>query len=219
MKYIFLHGLGQTAQSWQEVIRQLNPEWDVLCTDLAEWLLGKEACYRTLYQKLEEYCGQLEESLCLCGLSLGGILALDFAANHPDRVCRLVLMGTPYKMPRKLLKLQDVLFHFMPERAFLDIGFEKKAFIGLCRSMAALDFEKRLNRIAARTLVLCGKKDFANKAACVKLAETLPDAGLVWIPDAGHEVNRDNPVFLGKELRRFLESGQPSFLHQKGDVR
>ena len=149
MKYIFLHGLGQTAQSWQEVICQLDPEWDVLCTDLAEWLLGKEACYRTLYQKLEEYCGQLEESLCLCGLSLGGILALDFAANHPDRVCRLVLMGTPYKMPRKLLKLQDVLFHFMPERAFLDIGFEKKAFIGLCRSMAALDFEKRLNRIAA----------------------------------------------------------------------
>ena len=55
MKYIFLHGLGQTAQSWQEVICQLNPEWDVLCPDLAEWLLEKEACYRTLYQKLEEY--------------------------------------------------------------------------------------------------------------------------------------------------------------------
>lgn len=218
MKYILLHGLGQTAQNWSGVIHELNPEWDILCPDLAEWLLEKDPCYGTLYQKLEEYCGQFEEPLCLCGLSLGGILALDFAAGHPDRVFRLVLMGTPCKMPRKLLKLQDIVFRFMPDRTFLEIGFEKKAFISLCRSMAELDFEKRLNGITARTLVICGKKDFANKAASVKLAESLPDAELVLIPDAGHEVNRDAPVMLGKELRRFLENGH-DFLHQKGDFR
>lgn len=106
---------------------------------------------------------------------------------------------------RKLLKLQDIIFRFMPERAFGEMGFQKTDFISLCRSMAELDIANRLRQITARTLVICGGKDFANKAASVKLAGLLPRAEFVLARDSGHEVNRDAPVILGKEIKRFWE--------------
>lgn len=205
MKYILLHGLGQSSESWSEVIKELNPEWDILCPDMVEWMVGKEPCYDTLYRELESFCRQFEEPLCLCGLSLGAILAMDFAAGHAERVQSLVLIGAQYKMPRKLLKLQDIIFRFMPERAFGKMGFQKTDFISLCRSMVELDIENRLRQITARTLVICGEKDFANKAASAKLAGSLPRAELVLMQDSGHEVNRDAPVILGKEIKRFWE--------------
>ncbi len=66
---------------------------------------------------------------------------------------------------RKLLKLQDIIFRFMPDGAFGEMGGQKTDFISLCRSMAEL----------------------------------------VLMQDSGHEVNRDAPVILGKEIKRFWE--------------
>ena len=65
MKYIFLHGLGQTAQSWQEVICQLDPEWDVLCIDLGGMALGKEAVTAHYIRNWKSTAGSLK-SLCAC---------------------------------------------------------------------------------------------------------------------------------------------------------
>ena len=128
MKYILLHGLGQSSESWSEVIKELNLEWDILCPDMAEWMAGKEPCYDTLYRELEHFCGQFAEPLCLCGLSLGAILAMDFAAGHAERVQSLVLIGAQYKMPRKLLKLQDIIFPFHAGAGVWGNGVSKDGF-------------------------------------------------------------------------------------------
>ena len=37
MKYIFLHGLGQTSSSWDKVIDNLDFKDDILCPNLSEW--------------------------------------------------------------------------------------------------------------------------------------------------------------------------------------
>ena len=54
----------------------------------------------------------------LCGLSLGGILALDYALDHPENVKTLVLIGTPHKVPKFAFALQNVVFRFLPKSAF-----------------------------------------------------------------------------------------------------
>ena len=90
MKYIFLHGLGQIASDWSETVKDM--EGDVLCPNLSEWVLGKEASYGNLYRALEECCEAQKESLHLCGLSLGGILALQYALEHPQKVASVVLI-------------------------------------------------------------------------------------------------------------------------------
>ena len=52
--------------------------------------------------KLAE-CDKENEEIVLCGLSLGAVLTLNYAIDHPDKVKALVLIAAQYKMPKKLL--------------------------------------------------------------------------------------------------------------------
>ena len=80
MKYIMLHGLGQSSESWSNTVKVFNDDFEVLCPNLSDWLSGKTPCYDTLYRTLETYCEQFEEPLKICGLSIGGILAMPCSA-------------------------------------------------------------------------------------------------------------------------------------------
>ena len=48
----------------------------------------------------------------------GGILALDYALDHPENVKTLVLIGTPHKVPKFAFALQNVVFRFLPKLEF-----------------------------------------------------------------------------------------------------
>ncbi len=205
MKCIFLHGLGQSAASWDQTVKELGQAADILCPELSEWLEPGRARYASLYNGLEQYCAQFNGPLDLCGLSLGGILALQYGIEHPDRVHSLVLIGTQYVMPKRLLKFQNALFRLMPKRAFRGMGFEKIDLIDLSKSMMNLDFRADLKQVFCPVLIVCGEKDRANKKASVEMGEQIPGARLVLIPGSGHEVNKDAPEELGKTIGRFLE--------------
>lgn len=202
---VFLHGLGQTPESWTETITQLKSAGPRLCPNLAELLQGKAPDYQSLYQAVSALCSQAGGTLDLCGLSLGGVLALQYAIEQPRRVRSLVLIAPQYRMPKNLLRVQNLLFRFMPKTAFQSTGFEKESFIRLCGSMMDLDFTSALSAIECPVLVLCGERDSANKKAAVKLTELLPNAEMQEIPGAGHEVNRDAPEKLAGVLSRFSQ--------------
>lgn len=79
MQKILIHGSGHKADSWDKVIPYMNNDKDILCPNLSTILKGKEASYDNLYSSFVEYCNKTEEKIDLCGLSLGGILALNYA--------------------------------------------------------------------------------------------------------------------------------------------
>lgn len=91
----------------------------------------------------------------------------------------------------------------MPNTAFRKMGLNKKEVISLCNSMKDLNFTDNLKDIHCRTLVLCGEKDKSNQAASVKLKEQIENAEMMLISNAGHEINIDNPVQLGKTISTF----------------
>lgn len=204
MKNIFLHGLGQTSSSWNSTIRSMGKDTDILCPDLFDLPAGKDICYPALYHAFSEYCNQFCEPLNLCGLSLGGVLALQYGIENPDKINSMALIATQYVMPKMLLKLQNILFHFMSKDSFERIGIEKNEFIHLSKSMINLDFRNNLKNINCPVLVVCGEKDKANKQASVQLQSQLPQSKLLIIKNAGHEVNIDAPDELGKELLQFF---------------
>ena len=204
MKYIFLHGLGQTASSWKRTIESMDCKLDNLYPDLSDWLCNKEICYDNLYKGLEEYCGSFHEKLNLCGLSLGGILALQYGIEHPEKVSSLVLIGTQYTMPKRLLQIQNMIFRVMPRALFQKTGFRKRDFIYLSKSMMDLDFQDSLKEIRCPTLIICGARDKVNQPASMKLKAQIPGAEISIIPNAGHEVNLENPVGLGEVLYAFF---------------
>ena len=204
MPYILLHGLGQSASSWARTTDALQiPADDVLCPELSDWLRGHEPRYDGLYQAFTAYCSGFSQPLDLCGLSLGGILALQYAIENSSRVHSLVLIGAQSSMPRRLLRLQNAIFRFLPARAFASTGFGKKEFLGLCSSLMDLDLSPGLRNVACPVLVLCGENDRANKSAAQQLHAQLSQSELLLIPRAGHEVNVDAPDALAQALRSF----------------
>ncbi len=206
MKYIFIHGLGQNSASWDKAISYLQKPTNSQCPDLSVLLKNKEVTYANLYQSFSEYCKNISEPLNLCGISLGGVLALNYAIDFPERVKLLVLIAAQYKMPRTLLKLQNIIFKFMPGSAFKNMGFQKKDFINLTKSMMDLDFSNNLGNVLCKTLVICGSKDSANKKASKGLAENIPGADFHLIENSGHEVNIDAPEKLATVLNLTLSN-------------
>ena len=79
MKQIYLHGLGQSPESWSKVIEQLEAVEHSMCPDLSKLVQGQDTTYQNLYAAFSAMCDAIEEDICLCGLSLGGVLALNYA--------------------------------------------------------------------------------------------------------------------------------------------
>ncbi len=128
--------------------------------------------------RLRPYCAQAGGPVHLCGLSLGGILALDYALDHPENVKTLVLIGTPHKVPKLAFALQNVVFRFLPKSTFASMAFDKRDTFALGNSMKDLDFSGRVGEIRCSTLILCGEKDSANLKSARFLAEHIPSAEL-----------------------------------------
>lgn len=202
MPIVFLHGLGQKPEDWNPVVNRLAKGSQALCPNLYALERDRED-YPALYGAFERYCDGLEGQLDLCGLSLGGVMALQYAAEHPERVNSLALIGARASMPGALLTIQNLMFRLMPAESFRKIGMEKQAVIKLCASMAELDLRPVLEQVTCPVLVLCGEKDRANRRAAEELGRMLPNGELRLIAEGGHEANKDAPEALSVLLTDF----------------
>lgn len=205
MKYLYLHGLGQKPNSWDRTIKGTKVSDSSISLSFAEMLKGKKAIYRELYAAFSEECDKEVEEIVLCGLSLGAVLALHYAIDHPDKVKALVLIAAQYKMPKKILKFQNMLFRLMPNSMFKQMGFPKADVISLCGTMAELNFGDSLHNVSCPVLIVCGEKDNANKKASKELDRYLSKSSFCELK-AGHEVNIESPEELAIVLQRFYDN-------------
>lgn len=205
MKYLYLHGLGQKPNSWDRTIKETKVSDSSISLSFAEMLKGKKATYGELYAAFSEECDKEVEEIVLCGLSLGAVLALHYAIDHPDKVKALVLIAAQYKMPKKILKFQNMLFRLMPNSMFKQMGFSKADVISLCGTMAELNFGDSLHNVSCPVLIVCGEKDNANKKASKELDRYLSKSSFCELK-AGHEVNIESPEELAIVLQRFYDN-------------
>lgn len=208
MKTILVHGSGHKATSWNETISYMEKKKDILCPNLSTILNGKEANYTNLYASFTEYCNKYNEQINLCGISLGGILALNYALDFPDEVKSLVLIGTPHKIPQIIFSIQNLIFRFLPKSFFKNMEFSKKDIFILGNSMKKLDFSNRVQNIICPTLIICGKKDSANTKSAYYLSENIKNSKLKIIENAGHIVNEEKPKTLAKVLDEFYNENK-----------
>ena len=206
MKYLYLHGLGQKPDSWNRAIKETKVSGSSISLSLAEMLEGKDVTYKELYSAFSEVCEKEDEEIVLCGLSLGAVLALNYAIDHPDKIKALVLIAAQYKMPEKLLKFQNVLFRLMPNSMFKQTGFTKADVISLCGTMAELDFTESLHNVSCPVLIVCGEKDNANKKASKELACYLSKSSFYELLKTGHEVNIEAPEEMAMVLQKFYDN-------------
>lgn len=90
---VFLHGFTQTGRSWAPVVERLRERYRCFAPDLPGH--GDAAERRPAsFDAVAAYLAAAgDERFALCGYSMGGRLALDFALRMPARVERLALVG------------------------------------------------------------------------------------------------------------------------------
>jgi pimeloyl-ACP methyl ester carboxylesterase len=100
---VLIHGVGLDHTLWEPQLAALEPAFEVLRYDL---LCHGGSAVPEGQVSLDDFAGQLarlldglgiERPVSLVGFSLGGLVARHFAARHPARVGRLVLLSTVFE--------------------------------------------------------------------------------------------------------------------------
>jgi esterase len=95
---VCLHGITQTAHSWDEVAAGLADDYRVLCLDQrghgdSDWAPDGDYTRHTQAADLAALTDALGLSgFVLAGMSMGGINSITFAARHPQKVRALIIV-------------------------------------------------------------------------------------------------------------------------------
>jgi pimeloyl-ACP methyl ester carboxylesterase len=98
---IILHGLFGCWNNWHPVARELSRSFCVYVPDLrnhGQSFHSERFDYDAMVQDLREFMdGRLLDSTALLGHSMGGKVALRFAALYPERVNKLIVVDITHK--------------------------------------------------------------------------------------------------------------------------
>ena len=169
----------------------------------------------------------------LVGLSLGGMTVMRVAVRNPERVDRIALLCTGAQLPpadawrqRAATVRADgsaavaeavVQRWFTP--AYLDAnptirdahvqmvaGTPAEGYAGCCEAIPELDLREQLSSIGAATLAIAGADDPATPPAKLEeIAEQIPGARLLTVPDSAHLANAEQPGVITPALIDHLE--------------
>lgn len=234
---VFLNSLGSDLRIWDDVVPHLAENFYVIRCDKRGH--GLSTCPPPPYsmpdlsQDLYALLQQLEvEQVVLIGISVGGMIAQDFAARWPDLVSGLVLCDTAAKIGTDELwneridalrqhgmeHLADTIVSrwFTPDfataRPAAYQGYRQMltrtmldGYTGVCEAIRDADLTAASSNLQTPTLVLCGAKDVATPPELVwELAELMPRATYKEIIGAGHIPSIEQPQLLAEEIAAFL---------------
>ena len=91
---LLIHGWGMHGGVWEDVAQKLAADFRVHSVDLPGYGYSKAGKVTTLDAIVEELSASFAEPLAVCGWSLGGQIALHWAAREPDKVRRLILVAS-----------------------------------------------------------------------------------------------------------------------------
>lgn len=91
---VLLHGWGMHGGVWTDLCARLENEFEVLAPDLPGHGVSPMAEPYDLDALVDRLAATAPANCCVAGWSLGGQLALQWAARHPQQVRRLILIAT-----------------------------------------------------------------------------------------------------------------------------
>ncbi|MBN6187079.1 alpha/beta hydrolase [Aneurinibacillus sp. BA2021] len=96
---VLVHGNMTSSVHWDVFMEAMPPDYKIYAVDLRGF---GESSYRTPVNSLHDFAADLNEwarrvglpSFLLMGWSAGGGVCMDFAADHPDKVEKLILLAS-----------------------------------------------------------------------------------------------------------------------------
>ena len=202
MKLIFLHGLGQSADSWKEVQDLLadypSEALELFPSGVTTYQEAKERIYQDLSKEAEPFV--------LVGLSLGAALALELSSYELPNLQALVLSGCRLKLAGNIpFYIQSLIFKLLPKRILEKQGAEKSLLVGVSEELKTLDLREIARNCSYPTLLICGSQDKPNLKSMKDLQQLIPNSQFQIIPDDPHILNRAKPKEFAEITRSFLE--------------
>ncbi len=196
---------------------------------------GDEFTIETLAADLVEHIMRLGVSeVIVAGVSMGGAIALEVARSEPPWLRGFVMLNSAARFGNDAVWAgleQQVALHgtaslVEPSRlGWFATGFAASAteiverllgaqaaidddsYIRCCRALAAYDARSTVDTIAVPGLLIGASEDGATPPSALReLAETLPRADYIEVPDAGHLAIVEQPDLIAGHLDRFLHS-------------
>ncbi|MBM6831540.1 alpha/beta fold hydrolase [Faecalicoccus acidiformans] len=203
MFHVFLHDFQESPAFWNPILDVMQDKTRSSIPSLYSWLDSEHAYYRDILQGLLLQCASYAEPFDLCGQGYGALLALDLAAQDPDRIRNLVLIEPSIPVSKRFQKVQQTLAHLVPSKVFDQMPISKKMYLDLMASLQ--DFEHRMDAISAPTWILLGENDKIHKQAAQWIQESIKTSEIRYIPDAIHDVVRQNSEAVGKFLKEIYQ--------------
>ena len=236
---VFINSLGSDLRIWDDVVPYFTDRYRVVRFDKRGHGLSDspKRPYRLsdFTQDLVELLDYLQiEQAVLIGVSVGGMIALDFTVHYPQRVSALVLCDTAAKLgtaeywnerianieAKGMAAMTEPILSrwFAPDFAHREPdayrGYSNllsrtdvNGYLGTCAALGAADLRAQLSNIEQQALVLCGAEDSATPPALVsELANGLPNGRFQTIPNAGHTPSVEQPEATATYIAKFLEA-------------
>ena len=186
---ILLHALGEDAGDWDEVAKALSKRYRVLALDQrghGQSEYTAHYSFELMRDDLRDFVDVLGlEQFSLMGHSMGGLVALLFAEEHPERVQRLVIEDAA--PPAGSSNRPEP-----PPEPPEPVSFDWRVVAPIRRQLNDADpaWWDRLPRITAPTLVVGGgSTSHIPQEELEALSKRIPGCRLVTIEGAGHEVH------------------------------
>jgi pimeloyl-ACP methyl ester carboxylesterase len=224
---LLTHGVGATSRMWDEQVEEFTDRYQLILWDLPGH--GQSEAPRrvvTAHDLTQDILAILDaveaNRAVLVGLGAGGLMALRFCHEFPQRVRGLVLIGT---MPglrngsaRRIWNGHVEEFAAAVERDGLDAlegGAEVDPHLHSCPAGLAAAARAVLTQnddgalpwldtIDVPTLIIVGSEDRPNLSAAHYMARCIPNAREIVIPRANHAANIHKPAAVNSAMRDFL---------------
>lgn len=194
---VFVHGMGVSSASWKAQMDALEDRFTVVAWDLLghgrspvphdESLYSRDEALADLDDVLAEL-RDVPEKPVLVGHSLGGYLALAYAATRPDGIRGLVVLATGpgFRDPEKRER-----WNARSRRNAHRFGVEPRvAGLNLQHDSLVMD---RLPEISTPTLALSGSADDPSYARSAELlARKMPNARSLEVAGGEHLMHEDS---------------------------
>ncbi len=234
---VFVNSLGSDYRIWDDMMSAFST-YDCIRYDLRGH--GLSDCPSAPYS-IRHHSNDLAELLTklnvnqaiVIGISVGGMVAMDYASEHPDKVKALVLLDTFPKIGTSTMwdeRINTLRAHgmahlgdailarwFAPSFKYgnpsLYCGFYNmltrmpvEGYTGTCESIRDADLTESAKSISCSTLVLCGAEDASTPPELVRgITDIIPNSRYVEIKNAGHLPCVENPIETALAITNFLK--------------
>ena len=214
---VLVHGYAGCAETWEYQINHFGHQYRVVVPDLRGHGQSdapfSEYTMPELVEDINTIADTLDlpEKFVLVGHSFGGSICAEYAASHPERLEKLVLIATAgeYPLPRSAALLARVpvavfqpFWRYRP-RWNAEIHVMKRMMLNNLRKWQGWSL---LGEISTPTLIITGERDrYFPRWAFERVSESVPGAEVLDVGASKHKVQLERHQAVNRAIERFIQ--------------